>query len=120
MPARVEALGPAGVLIIARVGMEDPVQVNAAQVNAAQVSAEHARASFRQAVHDWPEVLTCYALSGQWDYQLKVITPDLETYSHFLMERVLAQPVVVNVQSSFVLEQVKDSTALPLAHLGYT
>lgn len=80
--------------------------------------AEHARASFRQAVVDWPEVLTCYALSGQWDYQLKVITPDLETYSHFLMERVLSQPVVVNVQSSFVLEKVKDSSALPLAHLG--
>jgi Lrp/AsnC family leucine-responsive transcriptional regulator len=80
--------------------------------------AELARASFRQAVVEWPEVLTCYALSGQWDYQLKVITPDLETYSHFLMERVLALSVVVNVQSSFVLEQVKDSTALPLAHLG--
>ena|SRR5205814_744269 len=82
--------------------------------------AEHARATFRQAVLDWPEVLTCYALSGQWDYQLKVITPDLETYSHFLMERVLALTVVVNVQSSFVLEQVKDSTALPLSHLGYS
>jgi hypothetical protein len=34
------------------------------------------------------------------------------------MEKVLALPVVVNVQSSFVLETVKDTTALPLGHLA--
>ena len=79
--------------------------------------AEHARSTFRKAVQKWPNVLTCYALSGQWDYQLKVIAPDLDHYSRFLMEHVLALPVVVNVQSSFVLETVKDTTALPLAHL---
>lgn len=79
--------------------------------------AEQARATFRQSVLGWPEVLTCYALTGQWDYLLKVITQDLEHYSRFLMEKVLALPVVVNVQSSFVLEKVKESTALPLHHL---
>jgi Lrp/AsnC family leucine-responsive transcriptional regulator len=78
---------------------------------------EHARATFRQAVQKWPEVLVCYALSGQWDYFLKVVSPDLEHYSRFLMENVLSLPVVVNVQSSFVLEKVKEGTALPLNHL---
>ncbi len=80
--------------------------------------AEHARSTFRNAVQKWPEVLSGYALTGQWDYSLKVVAPDLETYSHFLMEKVLALPVVVNVQSAFVLETVKDTTALPLQHLG--
>jgi Lrp/AsnC family transcriptional regulator, leucine-responsive regulatory protein len=79
--------------------------------------AEHARSTFRRAVQTWPEVVTCYALSGQWDYSLKVIAPDLDHYSRFLMEHVLALPVVVNVNSSFVLETVKDTTALPLDHL---
>jgi Lrp/AsnC family leucine-responsive transcriptional regulator len=79
--------------------------------------AEHARSTFRKAVQKWPEALTCYALSGQWDYSLQVLAPDLDHYSRFLMEKVLALPVVVNVQSSFVLETVKDTTALPLAHL---
>jgi Lrp/AsnC family leucine-responsive transcriptional regulator len=80
--------------------------------------AEQARSTFRKAVQKWPEALTCYALSGQWDYSLQVFAPDLDHYSRFLMEKVLALPVVVNVQSSFVLETVKDTTALPLSHLG--
>ncbi len=76
--------------------------------------AEHARSTFRKAVQRWPEVLTGYALTGQWDYSLKVVARDLDTYAHFLMEKVLSLPVVVNVQSAFVLETVKDTTALPL------
>ncbi len=80
--------------------------------------AEHARSTFRNAVQLWPEALSCHALSGQWDYSVKVVAPDLEHYSKFLMEKVLALPVVVNVQSSFVLETVKDTTALPLGHLA--
>ena len=76
--------------------------------------AEHARSTFRNAVQKWPEVLSGYALTGQWDYSLKVVAPDLETYSHFLMEKVLALPVVVNVQSAFVLETVKESMDIPI------
>ena len=79
--------------------------------------AEHARSTFRNAVQSWPEVLSGYALTGQWDYSLTVVAPDLDHYSRFLMEKVLALPVVVNVQSAFVLETVKDTTALPLSHL---
>jgi Lrp/AsnC family leucine-responsive transcriptional regulator len=80
--------------------------------------AEHARSTFRKAVLTWPEALACHALSGQWDYLLKVVVPDLEHFSRFLMEKVLALPVVTNTQSSFVLETVKETTALPLGHLA--
>jgi Lrp/AsnC family leucine-responsive transcriptional regulator len=59
-------------------------------------------------------VQTCLQLSGEWDYSMKVVAPDLDAYAKFLMEKVLALPVVVNVQSSFVLETVKDTTALPV------
>jgi Lrp/AsnC family leucine-responsive transcriptional regulator len=76
--------------------------------------AEHARSTFRKAVMKWPEVQTCLQLSGEWDYSMKVVAPDLDAYAKFLMEKVLALPVVVNVQSSFVLETVKDTTALPV------
>jgi Lrp/AsnC family transcriptional regulator, leucine-responsive regulatory protein len=69
-------------------------------------------------VQKWPEALSVYALSGQWDYSLKVVAPDLDHYARFLLEKVLALPVVVNVQSSFVLETVKETTALPLDQLG--
>lgn len=76
--------------------------------------AEHARSTFRKAVQRWPEVLACHALSGQWDYSMKVVATDLDAYAKFLMEKVIALPVVVNVQSSFVLETVKDTSALPV------
>ncbi len=76
--------------------------------------AEHARSTFRKAVQRWPEVLSGYALTGQWDYSLKVVARDLDAYAHFLMDKVLSLPVVVNVQSAFVLETVKETTALPL------
>ena len=76
--------------------------------------AEHARSTFRKAVQRWPEVLACFALSGQWDYSMKVVATDLDAYAKFLMEKVIALPVVVNVQSSFVLETVKDTTVLPV------
>ena len=76
--------------------------------------AEHARSTFRKAVGRWPEVLACFALSGQWDYSMKVVATDLDAYAKFLMEKVIALPVVVNVQSSFVLETVKDTSALPV------
>ena len=45
---------------------------------------------------------------------IKTSPPDLDAYAKFLMEKVLALPVVVNVQSSFVLETVNDSTVLPV------
>lgn len=76
--------------------------------------AEHARSTFRKAVMKWPEVLTCLQLSGQWDYSMKVVATDLDAYAKFLMEKVLAVPVVVNVQSAFVLETVKETTEVPI------
>ncbi|MFO1284643.1 MAG: Lrp/AsnC family transcriptional regulator [Burkholderiales bacterium] len=76
--------------------------------------AEHARSTFRKAVLGWSEVLTCQQLSGQWDYSMKVVATDLDAYSRFLMEKVVALPIVEDVRSAFVLETVKDTTALPL------
>ena len=43
---------------------------------------------------------------------------DLEHFSRFVMDSLLKHPGVLDVKSSFVLEEVKETTALPLAHLG--
>jgi Lrp/AsnC family leucine-responsive transcriptional regulator len=117
---RLSRLEESGV-IAQYVGLVDPAKVGLGLIAYCEVmldkKAPEARAAFRQAVLAWPEVLTCYALTGHWDYLLKVITQDLNHYSRFVMEQLLALPVVANVQSSFVLEKVKESTALTLAHL---
>lgn len=75
---------------------------------------ETARITFRKAVPKGPEVQTCLQLSGQRNRSMKVVATDLDAYAKFLMEKVLALPVVVNVQSSFVLEAVRDTTVVPM------
>jgi Lrp/AsnC family leucine-responsive transcriptional regulator len=70
--------------------------------------------SFRAAVKGWPEVIACYAMTGEMDYLLRVEARDLEQYSRFVMDHLLRHPSVVDVKSSFALERIKDTTALPL------
>lgn len=70
--------------------------------------------SFREAVRGWPEVVACYAMTGEMDYLLRVEAADLEQYSRFVLNHLLRHPAVVDVKSSFALERIKDTTALPL------
>ena len=70
--------------------------------------------SFRDVVQGWKEVVACYAMTGEMDYLLRVQTVDLDSYSRFVMDKLLRHPSVLDVKSSFMLERVKDTTALPL------
>src|SRR5215471_6592105 len=70
--------------------------------------------AFARAVKEWPEVLGCHALTGDMDYLLRVQVADLDHFSKFVMESLLKHPGVLDVKSSFVLEEVKQTTALPL------
>ncbi|MFZ4481513.1 MAG: Lrp/AsnC family transcriptional regulator [Rhodoferax sp.] len=69
---------------------------------------------FRAGVQTWPEVVECDALSGEMDYFLKVMVRDMSAYSHFVMNTLLKHPSVQDCRTSFVLERVKATTALPL------
>ena len=74
--------------------------------------------AFARAVKDWPEVVGCHSLTGDMDYVLRVHVADLQHFSRFVMDSLLKHPGVLDVKSSFVLEEVKETTALPLAQLG--
>ena len=69
---------------------------------------------FREAVREWPEVVACDAMTGDMDYLLRVQVEDMEHFSRFMMETLLRHPAVLDVKSSFALQRVKDTTALPL------
>jgi Lrp/AsnC family leucine-responsive transcriptional regulator len=69
---------------------------------------------FRAAVRDWPEVVACYAMTGDVDYLLRVHVGTLDDFSRFVQERLLRHPGVLDVRSSFALDVLKDTTALPL------
>ncbi len=71
-------------------------------------------ADFAASVENWPEVVACYAMTGEMDYLLRVHVEDMEHFSRFVMETLLRHPAVLDVKSSFALKRIKDTTALPL------
>jgi Lrp/AsnC family leucine-responsive transcriptional regulator len=72
------------------------------------------RANFSASVANWPEVVACYAMTGEMDYLLRVHVEDMEHFSRFMMETLLRHPAVLDVKSGFALQRIKDTTALPL------
>ena len=73
---------------------------------------------FTRSVLAWPEVIACYSMTGDMDYLMRVQVEDLDHYSRFIMEKLLKQPGVIDIRTNFVLERIKETTALPLAHLA--
>ena len=75
---------------------------------------EEAVASFAAVVAERPEIMECYALSGTFDYMLKIRASDVESYDTFMTRHLMRNPHVRTVVSSFVLRELKFSTELPI------
>ena len=82
------------------------------------IKLERQRASqldrFAEAIADWPEVMECYLMTGQFDFLLRVVCADLAAYEAFLREKLTQIEGVASIESSFSLGAVKVSRALPL------
>ena len=74
--------------------------------------------AFSRAVRSWPEVISGFAMTGEVDFLLHVYFEDLEHFSRFIMNTLITHPGVSDVKSSFVLNEIKHTTALPLSHMG--
>ena len=70
--------------------------------------------AFKQSVQGWPEVVECASLTGEMDYLLRVVVADMQHYSRFIMETLLKHPSVSDCKTSFVLDRVKATTAVPV------
>lgn len=70
---------------------------------------------FKSVVAGLPEIQECYAVTGDFDYMLKVVARDLQSLSRFLMETLMKLPGVTAVRSSVCLDEIKCTSALPLA-----
>jgi Lrp/AsnC family transcriptional regulator, leucine-responsive regulatory protein len=73
----------------------------------------HASA-FSAAIAGWPEVVACYAMTGEMDYLLRVHVEDMAHFSRFVQDQLLHHPSVIDVKTSFSLKCIKETTALPL------
>ena len=115
---RIKRLEQAGV-IGARVVLVDPAKVGLTVQVVVTVTLRHHGDGQREAFEDWvrahPEVLECYALTGDRDYVLRVMVKDMNAYDHFLTGDLLHQDYVASASSSIVLRQIKYTTALPIA-----
>jgi Lrp/AsnC family leucine-responsive transcriptional regulator len=69
---------------------------------------------FRAAVQTWPEVVECASMTGDMDYLLRVVVADMAHYSRFMSGTLLAHPSVEDCRTSFVLERLKATTAVPV------
>lgn len=71
-------------------------------------------AEFETAIAAMPEVMECYLMTGECDYQLRVIVRSLAEFEDFLRQKITRIPAVAEVTSSFALRPVVYRTALPV------
>jgi Lrp/AsnC family leucine-responsive transcriptional regulator len=74
--------------------------------------------AFEKAIGTMPEIVSCHMVSGDADYLLEVVVPDLEHYQRFLVGRLLTLPIVGEVRSNIAIQTLKAGAPLPLDHLG--
>ena len=119
---RIQKLEEEGV-IRRRVAVLDPEKVNArvtvfVSVRAVSHSKEWIK-RFSEVVAEFPEVVEFYRMSGDVDYLLRVVVPDIAAYDAFY-RRLIDRIEIADVSSSFAMEQIKYTTALPLDYLVLT
>ena len=65
-----------------------------------------------------PEVVACHLVSGEADFLLEVVVPDLAHYETFLVGTLLKMPMIKDIRSNFAIRTVKANAPLSLAHLA--
>ena len=97
-----------------RVGLALTAYINVRLEKHSEVHKRNPMDLFRVSVQTWPEVVECAALTGEMDYLLRVVVQDMAHYARFIMECLLKHPSVEDCKTSFVLDRVKNTTAIPL------
>jgi Lrp/AsnC family leucine-responsive transcriptional regulator len=76
--------------------------------------------TFEEAIAAMPEIVSCHMVSGEADYLLEVVVPDLQHYQRFLVGKLLNLRIVKEVRSNIAIQTLKAGAPLPLDHLGPT
>src|SRR6476620_3076907 len=115
---RIQKLEELGV-IQRRVALLDPEKVNVGVTVFVSITTSHHTQDwlerFHAALKDFPEVVEFYRMSGQVDYLLRVVVPDIERYDAFY-QKLIAKLELSVVSSAFAMDQIKYTTPLPLEY----
>lgn len=116
---RIKRLEEEGI-IRARVALLDAAKLNLGLTVFIAVRTAHHEAGwlekFSAAVRDVPEIVGVYRTTGDIDYLLQAVVPDVAGYDA-LYKRLIARIALSDVSSSFVMEKIKETTALPLKQI---
>ena len=116
---RIQKLEEEGV-IRRRVAILDPSKVNASvtvfvSIRTNMHSLEWLK-RFSEVIQEFPEVVEFYRMSGDVDYLLRVVVPDIAAYDTFY-KKLIARIEIRDVSSTFAMEQIKYTTELPLDYM---
>jgi Lrp/AsnC family leucine-responsive transcriptional regulator len=118
---RVKRLEEAGVIAgyvalvpAERIGLGLTAYINVRLEKHSEVHKRNPMDLFGAAVQAWPEIVEAAALTGEMDYLLRGVFQDMAHYARFIMDTLLKHPSVQDCKTSFVLDRVKNTTALPL------
>lgn len=118
---RVQRLTESGI-IAGHVALLDPETIGLNVTAFANVVLErHGSAqsdAFENAVSALPEVTECFSVSGDADYFLRILAPDLRAFSELMMKRVLRLPGVAHIKTNIAMQKVKHTHVLPLDHIA--
>ncbi|MEE9313688.1 MAG: Lrp/AsnC family transcriptional regulator [Rhizobiaceae bacterium] len=116
---RIQNLEEKGI-IDKRVTLLDPTKVNAGVTVFVSIRTSNHNADwlkrFSKVTSEFPQVVEMYRMSGDVDYLLRVVVPDIEAYDDFY-RKLIAVIDITDVSSSFAMEQMKYTTELPLDHV---
>lgn len=74
---------------------------------------EQSTQEFTKLINETPEVLECYAVTGEYDYQLKVLAKDMQAYYRFLEETLMSKSFISRTSSTVVMKKIKDTQEIP-------
>lgn len=116
---RIQKLEEDGV-IVGRVAVLDARKVNApVTAFVSIITNQHSEdwlSRFASVIQDFPEVVEFYRMAGSVDYLLRVVVPDIAAYDAFY-KKLIAKIDIADVSTTFAMEQIKYTTALPLGYI---
>ena len=116
---RIQRLERSGILA-RRVALVDPAAVNLNVSALVHIRTNRHNAAwleqFTAAIEEFPEIVEAYRTSGEVDYMLRVVVPDMEAYDAFY-KRLIEEVELYDVRTIFIMEEIKRTTALPLDYM---
>jgi Lrp/AsnC family transcriptional regulator len=116
---RIQALEKSGV-ITKRVALADPNKLNVGLSIFVMIKTnQHNPAwleNFATIIDQFPEIVEAYRMSGDVDYLLRVVVPDMKAYDRFY-KKLITRADFSDISSSFSMEEIKYTTALPIDYI---